>query len=334
MGFTAYSDALYTAKAELRAKTNTPTFAHDADVSAKAAAGDHDAYRAHKSLDPKGIGIRECRDSAQHPNSLAIATWLDVTGSMSEVPRIAQKSLPKLMGLLLRRALVADPAILTGAVGDATCDRVPLQIGQFESGIEIENDLTNLILEGAGGGQTTESYEIPMWLMRHRTAMDCWEKRGQKGYMFIVGDEQPYPAVKAKELERLTGIKLQGDVPLEQVVEELKERWEVFFLMPKMTQHFGDERILKIWRKLFGQNVILLEDPNGIAACIATQIGVCEGKIDPDAVVDAVVEVGTDRNTAEAVGRALVRTASTRPTGTDLQLPADGADAPSGLATL
>jgi hypothetical protein len=33
-------------------------------------------------------------------------------------------------------------------IGDATCDRAPLQIGQFESGIEINQDLAKLWLEG------------------------------------------------------------------------------------------------------------------------------------------------------------------------------------------
>src|SRR5262249_20618935 len=140
--------------------------------------------------------VRESRDSDVHPESHAVAVLLDVTGSMQTVPRILQKSLPRLMGLLIRKGYLEHPQILIGAVGDATCDSAPLQVGQFESGIEIEEDLGRLFLEGGGGGQVTESYELAMHFLAHHTSLDCVEKRGKKGYAFLIGDEAPYPRVK------------------------------------------------------------------------------------------------------------------------------------------
>ena len=122
----------------------------------------------------------------------------DVTGSMRTVPRVLQTKLPQLLGLLLRKGYASDPQIMFGAIGDATCDRVPLQVGQFESDNRMDDDLGRIVLEGGGGGQMTESYELAMYFMARHTVTDCCEKRGRRGYLFIIGDELAYPQVKAR----------------------------------------------------------------------------------------------------------------------------------------
>lgn len=103
---------------------------------------------------PLGV-TRESRDSAEHPNSLAIGVMFDVTGSMGSVPRTLQTKLGRLMRLLVEKGYVAHPQVLFGAIGDADSDRVPLQVGQFESGApgDQDDDLGKIYLEGGGGGQ-------------------------------------------------------------------------------------------------------------------------------------------------------------------------------------
>ena len=88
-------------------------------------------WRAHPDLEPYGVAVRESRDSAEHPASLAISVLFDVTGSMGGVPRVLQTKLADLHGLLLRKGYVDHPQIMFGAIGDAYSDRVPLQVGQF-----------------------------------------------------------------------------------------------------------------------------------------------------------------------------------------------------------
>jgi hypothetical protein len=328
MGSTRWSDDHYKERDTVRKATATPTFAYHADVASGKV-----AKEAHPSLNPHGVKVRECRDSDTHPESRAVAVLMDVTGSMHTVPKMIQAALPKLMGLLIRKNYLEHPAILVGAIGDATCDTVPLQVGQFESGIEIENDLTNLYLEGGGGGHITESYELGMYFIARHTAMDCWEKRQFKGFLFLIGDEIPYPQINPKEVQKLIGDVVQDGISTKELVEELREKWDVYYIMPKMTAHWNEKAILDPWKALLGQNVLLLEDPNAICELIASTIGVAEGNRDIAGIEDDLISAGTSASTARAVGKALVPVAEgARHKGAAMTVPSSGKG--SGLATL
>src|SRR5215468_9486722 len=219
MGSGRWSTNVYDAAASYRAATGSSAFAFS----------DGGATRVHPDLDPHGIRVRESRDSDEHPRSLAIAVLFDVTGSMRSVPRSLQEKLPQLLGLLLRKGYAEDPQIMFGAIGDATCDRVPLQIGQFESDNRMDDNLGNFVLEGGGGGQQTESYELAMYFMARHTTIDCFDKRGHRGYLFIIGDELPYPEVKRAEVKKIIGDDLEQNIPTPEIVGELKRRYDVYY---------------------------------------------------------------------------------------------------------
>ena len=255
-------------------------------------------------MNPSGVLVRESRDSDAHPESQAVGVLIDVTGSMQTVPRILQANLPRLMGLLIHKDYLEHPQILIGAVGDATCDAAPLQVGQFESGIEIEEDLGKLFLEGGGGGQVTESYELAMYFMARHTGIDCLEKRGKRGYLFLIGDEAPYPRVKRSEVEQVLGYSLQADLPIEELIAELQRTYDVYFVLPKMTHHWNNAAVHRRWWRLLGQNVLRLEDPAGICELIAFTIGIAEGKVDL-ANLEELQEAGASRSVTRAVGKAL-----------------------------
>jgi hypothetical protein len=307
MGSTRWSDEQYRERARLRAEAGQDAFEHDHAIrTGKAVA------RAHAKMSPRGVKVRESRDSDAHPESHAVAVLFDVTGSMQNVPRILQARLPRLMGLLIRKGYLDHPQILIGAIGDATCDAAPLQVGQFESGIEIEEDLGKLFLEGGGGGQLTESYELAMHFMAHHTALDCYEKRGKRGYLFIIGDEAPYPRAKRREVEKYIGDKIQADVPVEELLDELRKTYEVYFIVPKMTQHWNNLAVHRRWVGLLGQNVLRLEEPAGICELIASTIGLAESKVGLERLADDLQEAGSSGSIAHAVGAALVGAAGER----------------------
>jgi hypothetical protein len=238
--------------------------------------------RPHQTLDPHGLRLRESRDSADHPDSNAVIIGLDVTGSMGAVVRGIHADLPRLHELLLGRHYLPHPQILFAAVGDATCDQVPLQVAQFESDNRMDRHLENMVLEGGGGGQNTESYELTMYVAARHTAIDCFEKRGRRGYLFMIGDEEAYPAVKRSEVRRLIGdhAGLQADLPLDRVVAEVSRRYHVYFLIPGGASNGANPGVRAFWDQTLGpDHVIQLESPSDTSECIAHTIGLNEGVI-------------------------------------------------------
>ncbi|MBW8804457.1 MAG: hypothetical protein JF587_11485 [Catenulisporales bacterium] len=277
-------------------------------------------WRAHPDLEPYGVDVRESRDSAEHPTSLAISVLFDVTGSMGGVPRVLQTKLADLHGLLLRKRYVDHPQIMFGAIGDAYSDRVPLQIGQFESDNRMDAQLGEIVLEGGGGGQMRESYELAMYFMARHTSLDCHEKRGKRGYLFLIGDEMPYPSVNPQHVSQVLGRRSdrgrpgewpgerpgRGGAPVasvEEVVRELTRKFDVYYILPEGSSYVGNDEVLGTWRALLGQNVIQLDDLDAVCETIALTIGLAEERIDLDGGLADLRDVGS--SAGRSVERAL-----------------------------
>lgn len=301
MGGSSWSDNFYTDRAAAKRSTGTPTFAYDAKVKA----GPVSAQKVHERLDPKGV-TRESRDSDAHPESLAIAVMFDVTGSMRDVPIVLQKKLPQLMGLLLRKGYVEHPQILMGAIGDTRSDKGSLQVGQFESGVEMDEDLDRMWLEGGGGGSGEESYQNAFYFFARHTAIDCFEKRGKRGYLFIIGDEQFYPTVSRNEVASLMGDTLQADISTASIVSELREKWNVFFVIPQGASHSSSASLKDAWTSLLGpENVIVLSDTAAVSESIALAIGLCEGSVDLAGGAAHIKDAGASASIVSSVTSAL-----------------------------
>jgi len=222
---------------------------------------------------------------------------------MRAVPQVLQTKLPELFGLILRKGYTEHPQILFGAVGDATCDRVPLQLGQFESDNRMDEDLGNILLEGGGGGQMTESYELALYAMARHTSIDCHEKRGRRGYLFLIGDEMPYGRVKAHEVRRVLGDELAEDIPISRIVAELKRTFDIYYILPAGASYVGNPEVLGFWRKLLGQNVIELDDLDAVCETIALTVGLGEEAIDLAEGLDDLDDIGSAAGAS--VGKAL-----------------------------
>ena len=299
MGYSNWSDHAYKSRQNRRKKNKTSAFTYDKTVRSTG------RVAVHKDMDPLGK-IRESRDSDNHPNSVSIGVLFDVTGSMGNVPRVLQTKLGSLMRLLIQKGYVEHPQILFGAVGDAHSDRVPLQIGQFESGLEMDDDLGKIYLEGGGGGQVHETYELGLYFMAHNTRIDCFEKRGKKGYLFSIGDEKPYAVARQAHIQALIGAPVEGDVPIKTVIADVELMYEYFHIIPTNTAHGRNPAIQKHWQQLLGERVLMLEDEAAVCETIALAIGLCEGTID-DLYhgVDDLVDAGYDKAAASSASTAL-----------------------------
>jgi hypothetical protein len=322
MGGSTHSDDVYASRLADATSRGSDGF----DYSAKVTSGAAPAV-AHNLLDPKkankaGKIIRESFDSDVHPNSTAVAVLFDVTGSMHRVPKVFIQKLGKLMSILVKKGYLVNPHILMGAIGDATCDKVPLQIGQFEGGNEMDEALTSIVCEGGGGGHITESYELGAYFLARKSDLDCVKKRGKKGYCFLLGDELPYPVVNRHQVENIIGDTLEANIRFSardprkadakgDILAELEEKYEVFWIMPGGTAHWNDDEVNEPLKAMFGQNLLRLENPDDVCELIATTIGVCEG-FDIDTISADLKDVGASASAVKSATSAIVPYASTK----------------------
>jgi len=258
----------------------------------------------HALMNPKGVRARESRDSADHPHTLPIVFALDVTGSMGSIPKLlAKQELPNFMKVLMDSG-VQDPQLLFMAVGDATCDGAPLQVGQFESTAELMDQwLTWSYLEGGGGGQNKESYELALYFLNEHVDSDAWNKRKKRGYIIMTGDELPYPAVSRHQAEAVIGDSVDEDIPTEAVIAAIQEKFEPFFLIPDLARR---DRCERRWRDLLGDHVICLESAADTCWAAAGLVALTENALpDLPAFADRLLELGVERARVAALTRAL-----------------------------
>ena len=306
MGYSKWNNKAYQSRQTHRKNSNQTAFTYDKHVRATG------VYKIHDDMNPYGK-MRESRDSVDHPNSLSIGVLFDVTGSMGTVPKVLQTKLGSLMRLLIQKGYVEHPQLLFGGIGDAYTDRVPLQMGQFESGLEMDDDLGKIFLEGAGGGQVHETYELGVYYMAHHTLIDCFEKRGKKGYLFTIGDEKPYTAVRKEHIQQHIGGGVEKDIPTQSVVQAVQEKYEYFHIIPTNTAHGSKTAVQQVWRDLLGERLLMLEDETAVCETIALAIGLCEGVVDDLYTgIHDLVDAGYDNNSVQTASAALKSYAAKR----------------------
>jgi hypothetical protein len=168
-----------------------------------------------------------------------------------------------------------------------------------------------------------------MYFMARHTAADCFEKRGKRGYLFIIGDEMPYPNVNPQQVSRILGPAGGGHrggghrgggrpgewpgerpgrgassaTPIEEVVRDLTRKFDVYYILPEGSSYVGNDEVLGAWRALLGQNVIQLDDLDAVCETIALTIGLAEDRIDLDRGLEDLREVGS--GAGRSVERAL-----------------------------
>jgi hypothetical protein len=267
--------------------------AHQAITKARASMSAAQVFTqsgVHPKMNPRGVRMRECRDSAEHPDSLAVCFALDTSGSMGAIPDLlARRELPNFMKTLMDSG-VAHPQVLFMAFVDASCDQTPLQVGQFESTAELMDKwLTLTTLAGnegcaySGPLRGGESYELALFFAARHTAVDGWEKRQRKGYFFMTGDEDAFPAVPREAVQNVLGYDIQADIPIADVVADVRRTWNPFFLIPD----HGRRGVEAYWRGLFGDDVICMETPADTCTVSASLIALSEGLLADLAAVEA-----------------------------------------------
>jgi hypothetical protein len=219
--------------------------------------------RIDPEMNPKGIRFRESCDSEEHPESFPIIIALDETGSMGHIPEIIiKKILPDIMESIIN-AGVKDPQVCFMGIGDCCFrEEAPLQVGQFESSDELmEKWLTKVYLEGRGGGNMHESYPLAWYFAERHIVTDAWKKRQQKGVLITIGDESCQRILLKEQLERYIDDNPEDDVTASDLLERVREKWNVFHIHCEGGSYRASETN---WEKVLGPNLIVSTDKNGM----------------------------------------------------------------------
>lgn len=201
--------------------------------------------------------VRESRDSEEHPNSFPIIIALDTTGSMGHIPMdLIKGSFPEIMKAIIE-AGVPDPQVCFVGVGDCYFDSAPIQCGQFESSDELmEKWFQKVFLEGKGGNNPGESYNLAWYFASRHTVTDSWEKRQKKGVCITIGDEPCLAEIPQSNIVDLFGDGAQSGILSSTLIEEASAQWELYHI------HVGNHPLytttINKWKGLIGEDRLIV----------------------------------------------------------------------------
>lgn len=186
----------------------------------------------------------------QSPTPLVIA--VDVTGSMARWPFEIFDRLPLLYNTLSQYR--PELEVCFAAIGDAYCDRWPLQATGFAKGFNLETQLKGLYGEG-GGGDEPESYGLFAWWLANHVTL---QKTARKPFLIVYGDATMHPEVSVDEVNSLLGDEISQPVDSIAAWRKVAATWDVWFL--RRAGKAGD-RIDKQWsRAISRQKIVHIHD--------------------------------------------------------------------------
>lgn len=257
------------------------------------------------ALNPRKFVLRESCDSEANPNSTPIILALDVTGSMGEYAElIAKQSLPKLMNELLESKDIADPHIMFMAVDDVHTRRASdsLQVSQFETDIRILEQLREIYLVGGGGGNDSESYDLPWYFAAKRTKIDSFDRRGKKGFLFTMGDEcAPYETVTEQNLQTVFGAGEYQDYTPAKLLELAKEKYNVFHIVIEQGSYAKcySDAVQQSWEGMLGKSVLYLANFKDLSLIVQSAVRIAQGTS-----VETILEEQTSQAAEKAIRHA------------------------------
>lgn len=195
---------------------------------------------------------------------------VDVTGSMGSWPQTIFSKLPYLEHEA-KEYLGEDTEIGFGAVGDANSDKYPVQAVPYSKGLDLKDQLAKIIVEGKGGSNESESYELTSLYYARNVDMP----KATHPILIMIGDENYYDVINPDQAKRYAKTVIPQRVLAEEVFDELKSKYTVYLIRKcygyggPNSRNATDQRIQDRWVKIFGEDhVVDLPDPERVVDVI------------------------------------------------------------------
>jgi hypothetical protein len=234
------------------------------------------------SLDPKN---KTLKSNAKNP----IMIMLDVTGSNIDLARLFYDKAPMFYGQIEQQGYLKDFELVICAVGDAYSDDYSLQVGSFAKGKDIDPWIEKLVLEGGGGGQHCESYELAACYLLKKTEF----ANGAKPIVFFIADEAPYSRVDSRQAQSNLGVSY-GETT-KHLFNELREKFgeNVFVLLNKYSGDDFVDSITAAWQNIMApEHVIKINEGKSVVDLMLGIIAMASNARDLDAYVDDMSKRG------------------------------------------
>ena len=240
--------------------------------------------RSYNDAIKKGVTVSDLvPDKMVTETAAPIIILCDQTGSMGKWPATIFSKLPYL-DHEAKFYFGDDYRIAFGAFGDANCgERYPVQIRPFAEGKELEERLKELVIEGGGGGQVSESAELPCAYVDANVEAP----NAVRPILIIITDEKCYETVNKDQAEQYAKVAPGEKTDMTaDLFDRLKKKWAVYLVRKPYELGSDDEsgnnrQIREFWEKLVGEDhMALLPDASRVVDVIFGIFAKETGKIE------------------------------------------------------
>lgn len=186
----------------------------------------------------------------------------DETGSMGRAPKTFFDKVPMMAAQLEIQKYLNDPQVCIAGIGDILSDRGPIQICDPCRPRDLDVWLAKLWLEGNGGGQARESYEMTAYFFARMFDMP----NAEIPILLIAGDEGFRDDLTAGDLEKHFGGKHEG-CKAQTIFNELKEKFKgnIVHLHRRYDNSSLNEVIVKQWQDALGEERVVIMPSDDMA---------------------------------------------------------------------
>lgn len=207
-------------------------------------------------------GVCFSKDDTRERRAVILA--LDITDSMrNNFQEIVTKQFPKIFDELGKQEKTEHHFMIMG-VGDVNdSSSKAFQTSEFVTSAEALSELQSIVVGGSNEGNAAESYILPWYFAAKHTSIDCFEKRGKKGFLFTFGDDGPAPSITEHEAKEVLGIHEEfgkRKLTARECLDMAQKNYECYHFIVKGDAYNAE--VVRRWKELLGDHVYIVDNLN------------------------------------------------------------------------